>query len=60
MKALDKESDCFCYLQKSFPALSEAKIKKGIFNGPDIRKLIKERTMTVDQKSAWSSFKAVI
>ncbi|KYN29160.1 hypothetical protein ALC57_01407 [Trachymyrmex cornetzi] len=64
VKALDRESNCFRYLQQQFPSLSEAKIKEGIFVGPDIRKLMKDEhfaeTMTVNEKNAWLSFKAVI
>jgi hypothetical protein len=31
--------NCFNYLSKKFPALSEAKVKKGIFVAPQIRAL---------------------
>lgn len=32
--------ECFQYFCKSFPHLSEAKVKEGIFFGPDICKLM--------------------
>ena len=35
--ALDKESAAFKYLQDLFPKLSEAKVKAGIFVGPQIK-----------------------
>lgn len=64
VKALSKEGDCFKYLRDKFPALSEAKIKEGVFVGPDIRKLMKdpqfETKMNVKEKVAWVSFKEVV
>ena len=63
MKALSKESKCFKYICNKFPALSTAKLKKGVFTGPDIRKLFKdgnfEKEMEVFEKEAWSAFKDV-
>ena len=38
--ALDKESAAFKYLQVLFPKLFEAKVKAGIFVGPQIKKII--------------------
>ena len=40
MKALDEDSPVFNFLQTAFPRLSNAKIKEGIFLGPQIQKLI--------------------
>lgn len=64
VKALDKNGKCFQYLQSKFPNLSDAKIKEGIFTGPDIRTLIKDddfiKNMNSVEKNAWFSFKAVI
>ncbi|XP_017476571.1 PREDICTED: uncharacterized protein LOC108366630 [Rhagoletis zephyria] len=40
VKALDKEGEAFDYLKTVFPDISQAKIKEGIFVGPQIRKLI--------------------
>jgi hypothetical protein len=34
----------FLYLQQKFPRLSEAKIKEGIFVGPQIREPTKDKT----------------
>ena len=41
-KALDKDGECFRYICLSFPGLSLEKLKAGIFDGPDIRKLMKD------------------
>ncbi|XP_073505343.1 caprin-2 [Phyllobates terribilis] len=40
--ALPKEGDTFKYLCAKFKGLSKAKLKEGIFAGPDIRKLMKD------------------
>ena len=40
VKALDRNSEAFKYLQNFFPKLSEAKIKAVIFIGPQIRKML--------------------
>ena len=42
VKSLDKESKCFEYICKSFSWLSTKKLKAGMFDGPDTRKLINE------------------
>ena len=41
VKAFDTEGDCFKYLVERFPGLTEAKIKGGIFFGPQISELMK-------------------
>ena len=43
VKALSKEGDCFRYLCAAFPELSEEKLKAGVFDGPQIRKMIKDK-----------------
>lgn len=64
VKALPKDGPCFKYLVEKFPTLSEAKLKEGVFVGPDIRKMMKddmfEARMNVAEKEAWSSFKEVV
>lgn len=64
VKALDKNGNCFKYLCSKFPFLSEAKLKEGIFVGPQIRNLMQdeqfENTMTKREKEAWTAFKDVI
>lgn len=63
VKALPKDGETFKYLEKKFPGLSEAKLKEGVFVGPDIRKLMKdnqfEKVMKKAEKEAWISFKEV-
>jgi hypothetical protein len=64
VKALPKTGNCFKYLCKMFPHLSEAKIKERDFVGPDIRKLIFDEyflfTMTEVEREAWIAFKRVV
>lgn len=63
VKALDKDGDCFQYLRGKFPAISDAKLKEGIFNGPQIRTLFQDTnfpgTMNDTERAAWVSFKNV-
>ena len=40
MKALDKHGDCFNYIVKKFLGVSVENMKVGIFDEPQIRKLI--------------------
>lgn len=60
VKAMDKNGPGFQYLKKKFPSLSDAKIKEGIFVGPDVRKLMKDPEFVAAlndvEKEAWLSF----
>lgn len=64
VKALPEDGECFKYLCEKFPHLSEAKLKEGVFVGPDIRKMMFdcnfEAKMTTKEKEAWISFKQVV
>ncbi|XP_058889662.1 uncharacterized protein LOC131739473 [Acipenser ruthenus] len=64
VRALDKESAAFKYLQDFFPKLSEAKVKAGVFVGPQIKKILKcnefPKKLTSKEKAAWNSFVAVV
>jgi hypothetical protein len=40
VKALTKTGNCFKYLSKTFPRMSEATLKEGVLVGRDIRKTI--------------------
>jgi len=64
VKALDKDGDCFNSIAKTFPGLSMEKLKAGIFDGPQIRKLMQDEIftagMTVDERVAWCSYVSVI
>jgi hypothetical protein len=51
VKAMKQEDAAFTYLREKFPRLSEAKLKEGIFIGPQIWTLSRTNTST-------SSFKA--
>jgi hypothetical protein len=61
---LDKESSAFKYLQDFFPKLSEAKVKAGVFIGPQIKKIMEcnefPKKLTCKEKTAWNSFIAVV
>ena len=46
VKTLDQHGACFEYLSSKFPALSKEKLKAGIFDGPQIRELIKDSHFT--------------
>ena len=64
VKVLDKDGDCFNYIAKTFPGLSMEKLKPGIFDGPQIRKLMQDQTFTarmaLAEKAAWCSYVSVI
>lgn len=64
IKALDKEGDAFAYLKTLFKSLSFAKIKEGIFDGPQIKKLLKDEQfqtyLSSDEVAAWNSFKLIV
>ena len=64
VKALNKEGQCFKNLCLKFPQLSDEKLKAGIFNGPQIRLLTKDKdfiqTMTSIEKDSWTAFSKVI
>jgi hypothetical protein len=51
----------FLHLQQRFPCLSEAKIKEGIFVGPQIRELTKDKTfdsiLNEVELAAWKAFR---
>ena len=64
VKALPNEGNSLKYLILAFPGLSIEKIKAGVFDGPQIRQLIKNEhfigTMSKLEKNAWLSFKDVV
>ena len=64
VKTLDKDGDCFNNIAKTFPGLSMEKLKAGIFDGPQIRKLMQDQIftacMTVAERAAWCSYVSVI
>ena len=50
MKALDKETSGFACLAEKFPSLSQVKIKEVILIGPQIGKVVLEKTFTTHLK----------
>lgn len=63
VKSLDKEGHGFSYLRKIFSKMSDAKLKEGVFVGPQIRKVFKdqnfENSLNTIELKAWTSFKKV-
>src|SRR5678815_2436538 len=60
VKALDHDGECFRYICSTFPGLSDEKKKDGIFDGQQIRTLLRDAafatTMTVLEARAWIAF----
>ena len=60
VKATNQEEAAFTYLWEKFPSLSEAKLKEGIFIGPQMWDFIKdkyfEKPLQGDEKAAWDFF----
>jgi len=63
VKGVDKTGRGFEYLQKKFPNVSDAKIKEGIFIGPQIRELMQDKQFAEDlnetERNAWLSFERI-
>ena len=64
VKSLNRDGTCFRYLCSKFSAMSMEKIKAGVFNGPQIRQLIKDphylSHMNEKELAAWNAFVKVI
>ena len=64
VKDMNQEEAACTYLWEKFPRLSEAKLKEGVFTGPQIRDLTKDEYLDSllqgDEKVAWDSFKFVV
>ena len=64
VKALDFEREGFQEIRSMFPRLSETKIKGGIFVGPQIKTMLKSKTleekMNETEKEAWHAFRGVV
>ncbi|KAK4882730.1 hypothetical protein RN001_006049 [Aquatica leii] len=60
VKALNKTGPCFEYLSRKFPGLSKEKLKAGIFDGSQIRLLMKDNnfihSMNDLEAADWKSF----
>ncbi|GFO50462.1 hypothetical protein PoB_007696700 [Plakobranchus ocellatus] len=63
VKALNKDGQAFLYLRQKFPTLSDAKVKEGIFIGPQIKAMLKDEVfltkMTPVENEAWNAFKTI-
>jgi len=63
VKAMDRTVSAFKYLAEKFPRLSEAKIKEGVFVGPQIRKLFRDdmfnNLLQGDEGKSWDAFRLV-
>ncbi|KAK4873204.1 hypothetical protein RN001_015233 [Aquatica leii] len=57
ISALNRDRLCFGYLIRKFPGISTEKLKAGIFDGPQIRQLIKDPQFTASmneiESNAW-------
>lgn len=64
VKTLDMDGEAFSYLRTKFSSLSFAKIKEGVFDGPQIKKLLSdnhfESLLSSDQNFAWRSFRLIV
>ena len=58
---MDKTSRGFEYVRNKIPNVSDAKIKEGIFIGPQIKELMQDKQFDEDlietESNAWLSFK---
>jgi len=63
LKGMDKTRCGFQYVRNKFPNVSDAKIKEGIFIGPQIRQLMQDKQFDEDlnetERNAWLSFKRI-
>lgn len=64
VKALDHSGDCFRHTCSTFPSLSGEKKKAGIFDGPQIRTLLRDAhfatTINTAEARAWNAFSDVL
>jgi len=62
-ESMDKTGRGFQYVRNKFPNVSDAKIKEGIFIGPQIRELMQDKEFIEDlnetERKAWLSFKRI-
>jgi hypothetical protein len=60
VKGMDKTGCGLKYVRSKFPNVNDAKIKEGIFIGPQIRKLMQDKQFDEDlnetERNAWLSF----
>ena len=63
VKGMDKTGHGFEYMRNKFPNVSDAKIKEGIFIGPQTRELVRDKQFDEDlnetERNTWLSFKRI-
>ncbi|UYV74009.1 hypothetical protein LAZ67_11001809 [Cordylochernes scorpioides] len=63
VKAMDRNASGFAYLKQKCSSISDAKIKEGIFVGPQIRELLQNgnfrNSLNEVEAAAWNSFRNV-
>ncbi|UYV73045.1 hypothetical protein LAZ67_10001660 [Cordylochernes scorpioides] len=63
VKAMDRNASGFAYLKQKCSSISDAKIKEGIFVGPQIRELLQDgefqNSLNEVKAAAWNSFRNV-
>ena len=63
VKSLKPTSHAFCHIKQLFPSISEAKVRSGIFVGPQIRRMLAseelKKQMSDLEKNAWQAFRMI-
>jgi len=63
VQGMDEAGRRFEYVRNKFPNMSDAKIKEGLFIGPQVRELIQVKQFDGDlnetERNAWLSFKRI-
>ncbi|GBM57927.1 hypothetical protein AVEN_206000-1 [Araneus ventricosus] len=62
VKALDREGVAFLHLRNKFKYISDAKVKEGMFIGPQIKVVVMKslkKKLSEAEKAAWLTFKSV-
>jgi len=63
VKGMDETGRGFQYVTNKYPNVSDAKIKEGVFLGPQTRELMQDKQFDEDlnetERSAWLSFKRI-
>ena len=54
VKAMNQDGAAFKYIFNKFPVLSQANLKEGIFVGPQINKLLKDKGMEKRYQEKWN------
>ena len=64
VKSLKPTSRAFCYIRKMFPSVSEAKVKEGVFVGPQIRRMLAsevlQEQMSDLERNTWQTFRMIV